>query len=66
MFYQNPQRTVRHFIRDHGRVLLSELFVQLKEGIDDHSILVQYSLSEHQLRNLKSILLQYPQKRKLG
>lgn len=66
MFNQNPQRTIRHFIRDFGRVHLSELFIQLQEGVDDQSILAQYSLSEQQLNSLKSILLQSPQKRKLG
>ncbi|MAA78466.1 MAG: hypothetical protein CL916_04340 [Deltaproteobacteria bacterium] len=66
MFNQNPQRTIRHFIRDFGRVHLSELFVQLKEGVDEQSILDQYSLTEQQLNNIKSILLQSPQKRKLG
>ena len=66
MFKQTPQRTIRHFIRDFGRVHLSELFVQLQEGVDDQSIQEQYSLSDQQLSNLKSILLQSPQKRKLG
>ena len=66
MFNQSPQRTIRHFIRDFGRVHLSELCVQLQEGVNDQSILEQYSLSEQQLSKLKSILLQSPQKRKLG
>lgn len=66
MFNQSPQRTIRHFIRDFGRVHLSELFVQLQEGADDQSIRERYSLNEQQLSNIKSILFQSPQKRKLG
>ena len=66
MFNQTPQRTVRHFIRDFGRVHLSKLFVQLQKGVDDQSIAQEYSLNEQQLSDLKSILLQSPQKRKSG
>lgn len=66
MFNQSPQRTIRHFIRDFGRVHLSTLVVQLQEGVDDQSIRTQYAITEQQLHSLKSILLQSPQKRKLG
>lgn len=66
MSNQSPQRTIRHFIRDFGRVRLSELFVQLQEGADEQSIRERYSLNEQQLSNIKSILFQSPQKRKLG
>lgn len=66
MSTQSPQRIMRTFIKNFGRVRLSELFHQFQQGTDEKDLTHQYAMSIQQLSILKELLIQNPQKRKLG
>ena len=66
MSTQSPQRIMRHFIKNYGRVCLSELFHQFQQGAEEKDLVRKYDISTQQLSILKEVLVQNPQKRKLG
>ena len=63
---ESPNRALRNFIRNFGRVRLSDLYRKIVEGESDASLLQQFSINTHQLSLLRSILIHDQPKRKHG